>query len=149
MSTRVRVVALGNATASDDGAALLAAAEVDPALVVPAGRPGPGLLDLLADPTATVLVDVTRSGATPGRIVGFDLADLPDAALAEPQVSSHGFGPAETLRLGRALGRALPRGTFVGIEGARFDPGTELSPEVAAALPDLVDAIAAAVAELE
>lgn len=146
--TRVRVVALGNETASDDGAALIAASRITGAEVVAAGRPGPGLLDLVAHPVPTVLVDVTCTGAAPGRVIVIPLDALTEAATAEPQVSSHGFGPAETLRLGRALGRPLPPGVFVGIEGRRFEPGTELSPEVRASLDAVVAAIDDAVRKL-
>lgn len=147
--SRVRVICLGNRHACDDGAALRAADALDDDEVVRAGRPGAGLLDLLDGEAPVVLVDVTRSGSTPGTIHRLVLADVTEAALAGPNVSSHGFGPAQALELGRVLGRALPDGAFVGIEGVRFDPGDELSPAVAAAMPALIAAVRDAVAALE
>ncbi|MBX3275699.1 MAG: hydrogenase maturation protease [Sandaracinaceae bacterium] len=147
----VRVIALGSAMSRDDGAALAAARalEGEPgATIVLAGRPGPGLLDLLAPGAPVVLLDAVRGGAAPGEIVELSLDALARAAVANDAVSSHGLGVASALRLGIALGRALPPGRFVGIGGARFEPGEALSPEVAAALPRMIEAARAAVAAL-
>ena len=141
----VRVIALGNRHASDDGAALRAADALEGQQVVPAGRPGAGLLDLLAAEGPIVLVDVIRSGAAPGSIVQLSLSELARAAVSGAPVSSHGFGAGEALELGHALGRPLPDGCFVGIEGSRFEPGDRLSPPVEAALPALVAALREAV----
>ena len=150
---RVRVIVLGNRHAGDDGAALRAAEILDGALdrarVICAGRPGAGLLDLLEGKAPVVLVDVTRSGSAPGTIHRILLAELTEAALAGPNVSSHGFGPGQALQLGRVLGRPVPDGSFVGVEGACFDPGEDLSPEVAAAMPALVAAVREAITALE
>jgi hydrogenase maturation protease len=145
----VSVICLGNRHASDDGAALRAADLLESEDIVRAGRPGAALLDLLDSDMPVVLVDVTRSGAAPGTIHRLGMNELASAAIAGPSLSSHGLGPGEALELGRVLGRPLPPGRFVGVEGDRFEPGGELSPAVAAALPALVRAIAEAVAELE
>ena len=145
----VRVICLGNLQAADDGAALRAADLLENEHVVRAGRPGAALLDLLDGEGPVVLVDVTRSGAMPGTIHLLGMDELASAAIAGPSVSSHGLGLAEAFELGRALGRPLPPGRFVGVEGARFEPGNELSPAVEAALPALVRAIGEAIAALE
>ncbi len=145
----VRVLCLGNPHACDDGAAFAAAEALGDREVIRAGRPGPGLLDLLEGDAPVVLLDATRTGASPGTVHRLDLATLADASIAQPNVSSHGFGPAEALQLGHALGRALPRGTFVGLEGERFEPGSDLSPAVREALPAFVEAAREAIAALE
>ena len=95
-----------------------------------------------------LLLDVVRSGAAPGTIHELELAALVDASLAQAQVSSHGFGPAEALRLAAALGRSLPPGRFVGVEGARFDLGAACSPEVVAAREGFAAAALRALARL-
>lgn len=142
----MRVVALGNPNASDDGAVLCAVSALDGlAEVVTAGRPGVGLLDLLDPTRPTVLADVVQSGAPPGTIFRLSLAEVESAAAHRGQLSSHGFGPSETLKLGRVLGRRLPPGFFVGIEGVRFSPGGELSPPVASAMSALAAALEEAV----
>ena len=137
---KARLVALGHPMRGDDGAALQAAALVGSGMeVLLAGRPGAGLLDLLDRPT--VLCDVVCSGRPPGSIVRLPLASLAGAALRQVRASSHGLGPADALALGVALGRSLPPGEFVGIEGEDFAAGAQLSPAVAAALPALVEAL--------
>lgn len=139
-----RVICLGNAGASDDGAALRIAGLVG-APVIRAGRPGAGLLDLLDGGEPVVLVDVIASGAEPGTIHRLPLADLPGAAIAAAPVSSHGFGPGEAIALALALGRSLPPGELIGVEGTRFEPGERLSPAVEAALPALAAAVSDAI----
>ncbi|MFZ5477368.1 MAG: hydrogenase maturation protease [Myxococcota bacterium] len=147
---RPRVIALGNAGRGDDGAALLVGGRIPPerAEVLLAGRPGPGLLDLLDPAVPTVLLDVVSAGLAPGTLVRLDLGAVPDAAIAGGRGSTHGLGPAHALRLGRALGRELPRGWFVGVEGATFEPGAAVSPQVEASLDAFYGATMAAVEAL-
>lgn len=147
----VRVIALGSSMSRDDGAALVAARalEGDEGVeVILAGRPGPGLLDLFVADRPTLLLDVVRRGARAGELVELELAALRAAALRPEALSSHGLGVASALRLGAALGRALPPGCFVGIGGARFDPGDVLTPDVAAGIGAMVRAARAAIARL-
>jgi hydrogenase maturation protease len=146
---RPRVIALGNRFASDDAAALRVAERLrDEGLeVVLAGRPGAGLLDLLDRPC--VLLDVVRHGVASGALVELPLADLAEAALASPSVSSHDLGPASALRLGVALGRPTPRGVFLGLGGRAFGPGERLSPEVEAALDAFAHAARTALTKLQ
>ena len=145
----VRVVVLGNVNAGDDGAALRAMQTLErtDADIVRAGRPGPLLLDLLDTAAPVVLVDVVRSGQAAGSIHRMSLADIVDSSVAVSGVSSHGFGPAEVLKLGAALDRQCPQGRFVGIEGDSFQAGDDLSPAVQAALPALVEAVQHAIDE--
>jgi hydrogenase maturation protease len=137
----VRVICLGNPQASDDGAGLRAVEALELDALVRAGRPGAGLLDLLDTVDPVVLVDVTQSGSPPGTIHRIPIADLTGFSVAAPNVSSHGFGPAQALKLGQALGRPLPPGLFVGVEGLMFEPGETLSGAVEAALPAFVAAV--------
>jgi hydrogenase maturation protease len=150
--SRVRVIALGNEAAGDDGAALAAAriAGADGSLeIVLAGRPGVDLLDLLDPAASIVLVDVVQTGARPGALVEMRLDAILDHAVASAPTSSHGFGPAEVLTLARSLGRALPHGVFLGVEGARFEAGAPLTEGVEDAIPALAAAIRRVAATFE
>ena len=127
----MRIVALGNPDRGDDGAAMAVATLLqDEVPVILAGRPGPALLDLLPEDEVCILMDVTWSGAPPGTLHRIPLHELTPSLLPDLRVSSHGFGPGEALALARALGRKLPTGCFVGIEGERYGLGEELSPAV-------------------
>ncbi|MGD2124021.1 MAG: hydrogenase maturation protease [Gemmatimonadota bacterium] len=133
---RVRIIALGNRDRGDDGAALLVAERFTAdALVIPAGRPGADLMDLLPPEEPCILLDVTLSGSPPGTIHEMTLESLDPHLLPDLRISSHGFGPGEALALAKALGRPLPEGMFLGIEGESFELGAGLSPPVSHALP--------------
>ena len=132
----IRVVVLGNRDRGDDAAALLAADDLrGEARVILAGRPGLALIDLLPPEERCILLDVTVSGSPPGTIHDLPLQDLAPDLLPDLRVSSHGYGPGEALALARALGRRLPVGSFLGIEGEAFELGADLSPAVEFALP--------------
>jgi hydrogenase maturation protease len=143
------VIALGSPHGGDDEVALTLAQRVarDDVDLVLAGRPGAGLVDLLDTALPVVLLDVVRSGASPGTLFELPLEELCNRALAIDQISSHGFGPAEALRLAAALGRELPTGRLLGIEGSSFELGADISPQVRAQLPELERRVRAAIDE--
>jgi hydrogenase maturation protease len=132
----VRIVVLGNRDRGDDAAALLAADDLGgEARVFLVGRPGLALIDYLPPEEHCILLDVTISGSPPGTIHEVSIGRLNPEVLPDLRVSSHGYGPGEALALARALGRRLPTGAFLGIEGEAFEQGTGLSPAVESALP--------------
>jgi hydrogenase maturation protease len=55
--------------------------------------------------------------------------------------STHAMGIADALELGRALGRAPHRVVVLGVEGATFGIGDEMTPAVTAALDELVASV--------
>ena len=145
----VRIVALGNPDRGDDGAAMLVASRFQGRVpVVLAGRPGAGLLDLMAPSGWCLLLDVTCSGSPAGTLHEIPLEELTPGTLPDARVSSHGFGPGEALALGRALGRKLPRGLFLGIEGVNFRQGGEMSQEVLNNLAGMEAMVARAISTL-
>jgi len=166
----VTILALGNPDRGDDGAALLASKRLEeevqkaavaaaegtgtvrpaapPPRVVAAGRPGAGLLDLLPEDGPCLLMDVVCSGSPPGTLHRIPLREINPAVLPDLRTSSHGFGPGEALALGRALGRRIPEGYFLGIEGASFGPGESPSAAVERNLADLVQAALELIAKL-
>ncbi len=106
-------------------------------------RPGSRLLALLQEADAAVIIDAMRAALPAGAVRSF----TPEALGADSGLfSSHGFGVAEALALGRQLGGLPSRVTVVGIEIAR-----EEAPEAACAIAETAlrqaveQAIAAAV----
>ncbi len=104
------------------------------------GQPATDLLPLLSGAGAALLIDGTRSGAPPGTLRKVDAGELrADAG----NISSHGLGVPESLALARTLGM-LPATTVIyGIETGSIGTQPEISPEVRAAIPALLRAIAA------
>jgi hydrogenase maturation protease len=81
------------------------------------------------------VIDAVRSGAPPGTIHRLD-GDPPAAMRLG---STHAIGLAEAIELGRALDRLPAHLELYGIEGAHFETGAELSPEVARAVEALCE----------
>jgi hydrogenase maturation protease len=107
-------------------------------------RPGAGLLERFRDADCVILIDAMRSGAPAGTLRRMH----PDEILADADSpSSHGFGLAQTLALGRALGELPSNLVLFGIEADAFD-GPRISPALEAAMPGLVERMAGHVRDL-
>ena len=148
---RAKVIGIGNAWRNDDGAGLAVARLLEGTL-----PPGVEVLEREGEPTALIdswdgedaiwLVDAVSSDAAPGTVHRHDAssAELP-ARLFD--TSTHHFGLAEAIEIARALGRLPQSAVVFGIEGASFDTGETLSPEVEAAAARVAAAVQEEVAE--
>lgn len=100
------------------------------------------LLDYFKSHARVIIVDAIVSGAkAPGHLHRFD-GPPADAAGFAPSCSTHGFGLGEALRLGAVLKTLPERLTIFGIESATFEWGAAPSPEVAASMEKLAQAVA-------
>ncbi len=113
-------------------------------LVVHEGEPT-SLIDAWDGAEALWLVDAVSSGAAAGTVHRLDAAssELPPSLF---RASTHHVGLGETVELARVLGRLPARTVLYGIEGGTFDVGETLSPAVAAAVPQVADALRAEIA---
>ncbi len=102
------------------------------------GTIGLGLLPYVAGLDGLVVVDIIEAGRTPGSLVDLDGRDVLDRSAA---ISVHDLGASEIL--GALLFMdALPRRVrVVGIQPRSIELGLELSAEVAAGVPALVEAV--------
>ena len=105
-----------------------------------------GIDDLLAVPHdgGVVIVDAA-SGLRPGQIVELPLDGLLDRADELRPRSSHALAFREVLGVATLLRRLPLPGRIVAIGGARWSLGSDLSPRVAKALPDLIAGVLAAI----
>jgi hydrogenase maturation protease len=152
--SRVLVLGLGNDILTDDAVGLRIVAAARTRLGAEPGielqtttEMGLALLDEISGHENLVLVDAVQTGrAPPGHL--HELG--PDALSGPMQSAPHFLGIRETLELGRLLGLPMPgRVRIVAVEVT--DPytlGTELSPEVAAAVEGAADRVAALAREL-
>jgi hydrogenase maturation protease len=144
---RVYVLVCGERLRGDDAAAVLAAEILPADALALAEIVEVGLLSVEAlldvpEGVAVIVAD-TAIGIAAGEVVVLPLASVArstgsGAALA----SSHSLPPDQVLALAEALRGPLPRGSFVGIGGADFGFGEQLSAPVAAGLPAFVVALA-------
>ena len=130
------VIGIGERARGDDAVGLLVADAVhrdDIRCDVIAITSPTQLLDAWEGHDDVVVVDAVRAGGRPGEVSVIEVGhrSLPAHAGAG---GSHGFGVAEVVELGRALGRLPRRLVLVGIEAADFTHGAPLTPAVADAV---------------
>jgi hydrogenase maturation protease len=90
------------------------------------------------------LIDAVSSGAAAGTVHRVEATDEPlPAGFARS--STHHFGLPEAVELARSVGRMPRRLVVYGIEGASFETGERMTPEVASAVETVADAVRAEV----
>ena len=145
MTASRAVIGVGNAWAGDDAAGLLVAravrARVPPGVEVIEHEGEPtSLLEEWQGAALAVVVDATSGGGRPGEVRVMDATGGPLPAQFTG-TSTHAFGLAEAIELGRALGRLPGRLVVVGVEGESFEAGAEPSAAVGAALDAAADEV--------
>jgi len=91
----------------------------------------------VADRRKLVVIDAMAADAQPGEVYRFGAADL--LRNAPPTVSMHELGLLDTLQMASALGCAPKEVVVLGVQPKDVQVGLELSAEVAAALPRIVE----------
>jgi hydrogenase maturation protease len=99
------------------------------------------LFDVMSRCDVLILVDAVDGNSAPGTL--YCEAWRPDllASRGVERASSHGLGVREILDLAAALGRLPEQVLLWGIQVVCTEPGTALSPEVAAVLPAVVECL--------
>jgi hydrogenase maturation protease len=140
MSTRI--VGCGNPHRMDDAAGVLVAERLRK-LGFRAEIQSGGAFELVGswhEDDDMILIDAVVTGSPAGKVHVWD--GNPPQVPSKAQLSSHGFGVAEAINLGRIL-RLLPRTLRVyGIEGKNFGIGETVSPEVLHAVEEVAQEIA-------
>jgi hydrogenase maturation protease len=89
---------------------------------------------------AVIIVDVTQAVGAPGTVRRLDANAGPLNAIMN-DVSSHGLGLGYSLELARSLAKLPKHCIVVVVEGADFSIGNSLSPEVALAIPEILECV--------
>lgn len=149
MTTSSLIVGIGNTDRGDDGVGRLIARRLK-AMVAPEVRvvehdgEAASLLACLERVQTAFLIDACVSGGAPGAVRRLNLEQdgdaLPDLQFG---LSTHGFGLAEAIALGKALGNLPPRTVVFAIEAGGFETGAALTPAVA----DAIETVAGMVAD--
>lgn len=138
----VVVLGIGNTLLGDDGVGIAVVRRLEDAGLPPSvrlvdgGTGGLGLLHILADARAAVVIDAVDAKLAPGSVVKLDGDRL---GTGRAPVSLHHPRLADLLALLRRLGRR-PRLRLVGVQVADVSPG-ELSGPVRDSLPAVVRAV--------
>ena len=145
--TPLVVLGLGNLLLQDDGIGVAAVERLRQRYEVPegvsvldGGTLGLSLLPYLEAADAVILVDAVKADAPAGSFVRLDGEDVPPAVAT--RLSPHQVGVADLLDGARWLGRYPARVVLLGLVPESLDLAVGLSPDVDAALPDLVERVA-------
>jgi hydrogenase maturation protease len=138
------IIGIGQSLRGDDAAGLEAVRRWQEQYPETAGKlnirveiselPGLELLDLLEGADAAIIVDAIQASAPPGTILRIGSDEL--VSFTTDAQSAHGWGVAETLKLGLSLYPSLAacRITLIGIVGKSFEMDAGLSGEVEGSL---------------
>ncbi len=136
------VIGIGNDYRRDDAVGLVVARRIRQShlagvAVLEQSGEGTALMEAWRDAGTVIVVDAVQSGAAPGTIHRLDTQaqKIPASFF---HYSTHAFSVAEAVELARALNQLPPRLILYGIEGKDFAAGEKLSPEVAAAVDELL-----------
>ena len=146
---RALVLGMGSVLMRDDGVGPSALAALAARYELPAevelldiGTPGPELAHRIGGYDSLVVFDALRIEAPPGTVRCLTREEILAAPLLNPRLSPHDPGLREALLSAEFFGEAPPRVLLVGIVPRQIELGTDLSPEVAAALPAAAEAAA-------
>jgi hydrogenase maturation protease len=148
---RLALIGVGNAFRRDDAAGLLVARRLlalplaGDVIVCEHEGDMAALLDAWSGCASAVVVDAAfgdGEGGGAGTIHRFDALAEPLPARMFASSSSHAFGLAEAVELGRALGRLPGALRVYAIKGASFEAGTEVSAAVDSAVDRVVAELA-------
>ena len=139
----IAVLGLGNRLYGDEGFGIAALEEVKQALgelpdveYIDGGVLGLGLLPLVESCTHLLVLDANDAGATPGKVVDLDGADLPLISL--PKLSEHQVGFQEVVALAKFRGHLPDHFRVLAVQPAWLEVGLELSPLVAGAMDEVI-----------
>lgn len=150
MTSATLVIGFGNSLRTDDGVGRLAAERLaaDPRLagatVIGCHQLTPELALDVSRADLVVFVDASAD-ASPGELT----IEPVSRRLTDQAHTSHHLGPSTLVALAAELFGRSPRALQASVGVASTEVGQGLSPRIAAAMPQLVDAIAEIVAEAD
>jgi hydrogenase maturation protease len=142
---KIIILGVGNLLLSDEGIGVHVAQKLMDIVfppeveVVEGGTDGFGLINVLLGADRLILVDAVKGGGRPGSIYRFDLEEcrpFPD----HYKTSIHQISILEVLNLSDLIGHT-PRTTVIGVEPKSLQMGMELSPEVEAQIPKVINLV--------
>jgi len=142
---QVLILGVGNLLLGDEGVGVHVAQrmmEMDyppEVKVLEGGTDGFGLMHVLLKANRVILIDAVKGGGPPGSIYRFEIEDCPPF----PDIfktSVHQISILEVINLSGLIG-PTPRTTIIGVEPKCMKMGMELSAEVEAKIPKVIQLV--------
>lgn len=151
---RVVVLGVGNILMSDEGVGVHAVTALEERYDIPAeveiidgGTSGMDCLDRIAEADLLLIADCMRSkDKAPGTITR--LADEQISAWFKTKISPHQVGLSDVLAACCFHGISPKRVTLLGVQPESFETSMELTPAIAAVMPQLLDQLVAELAAI-
>jgi hydrogenase maturation protease len=150
---RIVVLGIGNILLTDEGVGVRTIERIGEYWRMPegvelldGGTCGMEMLEQLEDLDALIVVDCVRCRQEPATPVLLKDEDVP--VFFKTKLSPHQVGLSDVLASLEFVGRAPARTVIVGMQPVSMELGMELSPEVAARLPELEAMVLAELREL-
>jgi hydrogenase maturation protease len=142
---KIVILGVGNLLLSDEGVGVHVANELmrmslpPEVSVVEGGTDGFGLLNIITEANRLIVIDAVKGDAAPGSIYRFDIGEVRNCPSGF-KTSVHQIGILEVLDLSELIGRT-PYTTVIGVEPKSLEMGMELSPEIKAKIPRVIELI--------
>jgi hydrogenase maturation protease len=144
-SRKIVVLGVGNLLLSDEGVGVHVANELlkmdlpPEVSVVEGGTDGFRLLNIITEADRLIVIDAVRGGEEPGSIYRFDINEIRNVPTGF-KTSVHQVGILEVINLSELIGKT-PQATVIGVEPKSLEMSMELSPEVKAKVPRVIELV--------
>ena len=147
----ILVLGIGNILLRDEGVGVRVIEQMreiplpDNVELVDGGTAGADLLDVLAERRKVIVIDAVQADCEPGTVLRFTADELtqPDRI----GMSLHELGLGEALTMTKQLGCAPKEVVVFGIKPQDISCGLELSEEITASVPKVVELVLAEIAK--
>jgi hydrogenase maturation protease len=142
---KIVILGVGNLLLSDEGVGVHVANELmkmdlpPEVSVVEGGTDGFRLLNVITEADRLIVIDAVKGGAEPGSIYRFDIDEVRNCPPGF-KTSVHQIGILEVIDLSGLIGKT-PHTTVIGIEPISLEMGMELTPEIKAKIPRIIELI--------
>lgn len=142
---KIVILGVGNILLSDEGVGVHVANELmkmklpPDVTVVEGGTDGFRLLNVITEADRLIVIDAVKGGAQPGSIYRFDINEVRNCPPGF-KTSVHQIGILEVIDLSGLIGK-IPHTTVIGVEPKSLKMGMELSPEIKAKIPRIIELV--------
>ena len=140
----ILVLGIGNTLLTDEGVGIVAMRELEARFgsreemeFLDGGTLSFTLAVPISECTALLVIDAAELDATPGSVRSFEGEQMDRFLGANRKSSVHEVGLLDLMSISRLSGHWPDRRALIGIQPGKVDWGESLTPEVAAALPEV------------
>ena len=105
--------------------------------IIDGGTSGADMIDVIANRPKVIVVDALDAGEKPGTVFQLSMSEL--MAQESVSMSVHELGLIGSVQMAQQLGEAPGEIVIFGVQPCSIKPGLELTPEVAAKIPRIIE----------